>query len=311
MGVAFDTRLLTGLGVLAAVVETGSFVRAAAVLGMSDSGVSRAVARLEARLGVRLLDRTTRSVRLTDAGRRFHGTAAPLLAGIEEAAAFAAGAAETARGRLRVDVDAFLARRSLAPALPRFLAENPELDVELLTRETTADLVGDGIDLALRFGPPMRPGAVAMKLMETRILTVAAPAYLFRRGHPSRPEQLSGHECIDFRDAATRQPFEWTFLRGREAVRVPPAGRLIVADVDTMLSACLAGAGIAQVMGFGVQPLLAAGHLVELFPDWPDETFPLFAVHPSRRHTPAKVRRFIAFCQGVLASEERAPPGTV
>src|SRR3954467_6439543 len=123
---AFDGRLLAGIGVMAAVVEAGSFVQAAETLGMSDSGVSRAVSRLETRLGVRLFDRTTRALRLTDEGRRFYESVVPLLGDIEASAARASGAAEAVRGRLRIDVDPYLARRVLAPALPGFMAEHPE-----------------------------------------------------------------------------------------------------------------------------------------------------------------------------------------
>ena len=303
---SFDTRLLTGLGVLAAVVEAGSFVRAADALGLSDSGVSRAVARLEARLGVRLLDRTTRALRLTDEGRRFYDAAAPLLGEIEQVAARASGAGAAVRGRLRVDVDGFLARRVLAAALPAFLAAHPELEVELLTREAIGDLVGDGIDLALRFGPPPRSSTVATRLLETRIVTVAAPAYLERHPRPSRPEELVRHDCIQFRDARTGRPFSWEFRRGGEILPVATTGRLVLTDVDTMLNACLAGGGVAQVMAFGIGDLLAGGQLVDLFPDWRDETFPLYAVHPSRRHVPAKVRAFIGFCRDLLPSPHHA-----
>jgi DNA-binding transcriptional LysR family regulator len=297
---AFDTRLLTGLGVLAAVVEAGSFVRAADALGMSDSGVSRAVARLETRLGVRLLDRTTRSSRLTDEGRRFYDAVAPLLGEVEHAAALASGASAAVRGRLRVDVDGYLARRVLARALPAFMDEHPELEVEILTRETIGDLVGDGIDVALRFGSPPRRSVVAVKLLETRIVTVAAPAYLDRYPRPSRPEDLARHDCVEFRDPATGRPFSWEFRRGSEVVPVATSGRLILTDADLMLNACLAGGGVAQVMAFGIEDLLAGGQLVDLFPDWPDEVFPLYATHPSRRHVPAKVRAFLRFCRRIV-----------
>jgi len=296
----FDTRLLTGLGVLMAVVEAGSFTRAAEALRMSDSGVSRAVARLEARLAVRLLDRTTRSVQLTDEGRRFHEAAAPLLEEIERVATRAAGAGAAVRGRLRVDVDGFLARRVLGARLPALLTAHPGLEVELLTREAIGDLVRDGIDLALRFGPPPRSSAVATRLIETRILTVASPSYLRNHPQPLLPDDLLRHDCIQFLDATTGRPFSWEFRRGAEVLPVATTGRLTLTDVDTMLAACLAGGGIAQVMAFGVEDLLSSGQLVNLFPDWSDEIFPLYAVHPSRRHVPAKVRAFIGFCREVL-----------
>jgi DNA-binding transcriptional LysR family regulator len=133
-------------------------------------------------------------------------------------------------------------------------------------------------------------------LLQTRILTVAAPAYLERNGRPRAPEDLARHLCIHFRDPRTGRPFEWELHRGREIVPVVAKGRLTVSDVGVMLGACLEGVGVAQVMALGVHDLLENGRLVDLFPDWPDETFPLCIVHPSRRHPPAKVRAFIDFC---------------
>jgi DNA-binding transcriptional LysR family regulator len=292
---AFDGRLLAGVSVLSAVIEGGNFVRAGLALGLSPSGVSRAIARLEGRVGIRLLDRTTRSVTLTDEGSRFYEEVSPLLAGIEEAATVASGSSVIARGRLRVDIDPFFARLMLAGHLGEFLERHPELSLELTTREHLGDLVADGIDLTMRFGEPQPSSSIARKLIETRILTVAAPSYLSRHGRPKHPSDLTAHACIQFRDPVTQQPFAWEFHRGREVLPVKTTGRLLVADVGTMLGECLAGAGVAQVMALGVQDLLDEGRLVELFPDWPGELFPLYALHPSRHHPPAKVRAFIEF----------------
>ena len=291
-----DARLLSGIGVLDAVVEGGSFARAAEMLGLSDSGVGRAVARLEARIGIRLFDRTTRSLRLTDEGARFHAEVSPLLAAIEAAAMEASGAGSAVRGHLRVDVDPFFARLVLAPRLPGFLERHPHLVLDLVTRERTGDLVRDGIDVALRFGPAPGLSSVSRHLLDTRILTVAAPDYLVRHGHPATPAELSQHRCIQFRDPATGRLFAWQFVRGAEEVDVPTQGALTLGDVGVMLDACLAGTGIAQVLALGTAPLLADGRLIDLFPDWPGETFPLHAVYPSRHQPPAKVRAFIDLC---------------
>ena len=291
----FDGRLLAGVGVLAAVVEGGSFVRAAEALGITASGVSRAVSRLERRVGVRLLDRTTRSVTLTDEGRRFYEQVGPLLAGIEEAASGASGAASVVRGRLRVDLDPFFSRLVLAGHFGRFLDRHPDLSLELTTREHVGDLVADGIDVAMRFGEPLPSSPVARKLIETRIVTVASPAYLERHGRPKHPSELAGHACIQFRNPATDRPFLWEFHKPGEVLPVKTAGRLLLSDVGTMLGECVAGTGIAQVMALGIQELLDQGRLVELFPDWPGEHFPLYALHPSRHLPPAKVRAFIDF----------------
>jgi DNA-binding transcriptional LysR family regulator len=296
---AFDTRLLAGIGVLTAVVESGSFVRAGEALGLTPSGVSRSVARLEARVGVRLFDRTPRAVTLTDEGRRFHAQVIPLLAGLEEAAGEAAGAAATVRGRLRVNVDPWFARLVLAPRVARFLDAHPALSLELMVRDTLGEMIADGFDAAVRFGEPEPSGLVARKLMETRILTCAAPAYLARHGTPLHPGDLERHECLMFRDPVTGRPFEWEFRRGQEVVQAKTNGRLVVNDLATKLAACASGHGVAQSFELGLRPMLVSGELVQVLPDWADERFPLYAYHPSRHLPAAKVRAFLEF---VLAS---------
>ena len=290
-----DTRILGGVSTLVAVVESGSFVKAAEALGVTQSAVSRAVSRLETRLGIRLLHRTTRSVKLTAEGQRFYEEIAPMLSGIRDAVTSATGAAAVVSGRLRVNIDPFVSRLLLAPQIGSFLNRYPELSLELITRDSLGDLIGEGFDVAVRFGDPPTSSLVVRKVLETRILTVAAPSYIERHGRPTKPSELSRHHCIQFRNPGTGQPFEWEFHRGRKIVPVKTSGRLLLTDVGTMLGACIAGAGIAQVMALGVQDLLDGGQLVELFPDWPNEKFPLFALYPSRTLPPAKLRAFLDF----------------
>ncbi|HDR9240334.1 LysR family transcriptional regulator [Burkholderia vietnamiensis] len=305
----FDERMLNGMGVLAAIVDTGSFAGAGEILDMSQSGVSRAIARLEGRLGVRLLERTTRSVTLTDEGRRFYEQVMPLLGALEEATTHATQGATAVRGRLRVNVDPFFSRFVLGPQLGSFIEEYPELRVELVTRDQLGDMIADGFELAVRFGHPQPSTLVARKLLETRILTVAAPSYLKRHGRPLQPADLERdtHACIRYRDPATGHPFDWEFHRGRKKLVVDVAGRLTVNDVGTMHSVCLAGHAIAQVMELGVEAPLADGRLVDLFPDWPDDRFPLYALYPSRRYVPAKVRAFLDFIVSLAAPAAHAP----
>src|SRR3954471_3389228 len=179
--------LAGGLELLGAVVETGSFVRAGERVGLTQSGVSRAIARLEQQVGVRLFDRNARAVTLTDEGRRFHAQGAPLLAALTDAVDHAAHSAHRVRGRLRVNIDAFFARYALAPRLAGFLAQYPELSVEIIADTVTSyagNLIAEGFDAAVRFGDPRPSSLVARKLLETRILTCASPAYLERRGRP-------------------------------------------------------------------------------------------------------------------------------
>jgi DNA-binding transcriptional LysR family regulator len=290
-----DGRILSGVGVLAAVVEGGSFVRAAEALGLTQPAVSRAIARLEARIGVRLLNRTTRSVTLTPEGRGLYEEISPLLAGIGDAVTLVAGSSAAVRGRLRVNMDPYVGSLLLAPHLGRLLDRYPELSLELITRAELGDLVAEGFHIAVRFGEQPPSSIVARKLLETRILTVAAPTYLEKHGRPVTPADLVHHTCIQFQDPVARQPFEWEFRRGHRILPVKTTGRLLLTDVRTMLGACLAGAGVAQVLARGVQEHLNRGTLVELFPDWPDETFPLYALYPSRHLPPARLRAFVEF----------------
>jgi DNA-binding transcriptional LysR family regulator len=293
---AFDGRIVSGVSVLAAVVDGGSFVKAAELIGLTDSGVSRAISRLETRLGVRLLDRTTRSVTLTDEGRRFYEEVRPHLNAIEDAATVASGTASAVRGRLKIDIDPFFLPLVLAGRLGVFCERHPELTIEFVTSERVGDLVSEGIDLAIRFERPRLSTLVTRKLIEAPILTLASPRYLARYGTPKHPSDLARHRCLQFLDPHTGRPFDWEFIRAAETIEVPTSGPLTFTDPKSMLEECLAGTGIAQVIGWGLKELLGSGALIDLFPDWHGEHFPLFACHPSRKHPPAKVRAFVEFC---------------
>jgi DNA-binding transcriptional LysR family regulator len=304
---SFDTRLLTGAGVLAAVTETGNFARAAEMLGLTPSGVSRAVARLEMRVGVRLFNRNPREVTLTEEGRRFHAHVMPLLAGLEEAAADAAGAAAVVSGRLRVSVDPWFARTVLAPRLQQFMARYPLLSVDLMTSNYREEMM-TGVDVAIRFGPPETSSLIARKLLETAIITCTAPAYLEEHGEPRTPHDLLHHELLLFRDPQTGRPFPWEFHRGGKVIQINAVGRLMMDDPSAAVAACIAGQGVLQKLAIGLKPVLSRGDLVQILSRWSDERYPLYAYHPSRHLPPAKVRAFLDFVQEI-ALQERSTPG--
>jgi len=285
------------MAIVAAIVATGSFVRAAEVLDITPSGVSRAISRFEKHLGIRLFDRTTRSIKLTDEGRSFYEQITPALDIIHEAANQASGATNTVRGRLRINIDPFFSRLILAPNLHIFLDHHPALEVSILARDQLGDLVAEGFDLAVRFGEPQSSSLIGRKLLETRILTVASPSYIERYGKPHQPSDLENghHTCIHFRDPTTGRPFVWEFHKKRVRLQPKVIGRITLNDVGTMHGLCLAGHGIAQVMGLGVENLLTNGSLIELFPEWNGEYFPLYALYPSKNLLPAKVQAFLDF----------------
>jgi DNA-binding transcriptional LysR family regulator len=297
---AFDGKLLSGVTVFIAVVQAGTIASAAEALGLSPSGVSRALARLEQRVGARLLARTTRSLSLTDEGRRFYEQVGPHLAGIEEATIEAGGSGSKVRGRLRVNIDPFFSRIVLSRHLAAFLARHPDLSVELIMRDRVGDLVADGFDLALRFGEPPQGSLVARKLIETRVLTVASPSYIKAKGRPRHPKDLEERDCIDFYDAANARPYDWEMRRKREVLPLRVKARLLVSDSGTLIGACEAGAGIAQILEIGCEQILRSGRLVELLPEWSDERFPLYAIYASRLHRAAKVQAFIEFCLEIM-----------
>jgi DNA-binding transcriptional LysR family regulator len=188
-----------------------------------------------------------------------------------------------------------------AGQVANFLYRHPEVRLELIMRDQVGDLVADGFDLALRFGEPPTGSLVARKLIETRILTVASPSYIERNGRPEHPSEVAHLPCIDFYDAVNACPFEWEFRNDREVLSVKPTSRLMVSDVGAMFSACEAGVGIAQIMQLGSSHLIESGRLVDLFPGWPGEFFPLYALYPSRQHRAAKVRAFVDFAVGALS----------
>ena len=193
-----DSQLVGGLLVLAAVADTRGFSRAAERLGMTQSGISRAIARLEARLNARLVQRTSRLVELTEEGCALYERVSQHLTGIGEAAAEASKSRETVQGKLRVNVDPLFARLVLAPKLSEFLLQNPGIELRIETRDRIADLVSDGFNLAVRFGDPAPSSLIARRILDARILTVASPTYLDRHSRPRHPQDLAheGHQCI-------------------------------------------------------------------------------------------------------------------
>lgn len=297
-----DPRFLSGLPVLAAVIESRSFVQAGEALGLTQSGVSRAIQRLEERLGIRLFERTSKLMRLTEDGKKFCEEALPLLSQLEEVAEGFQNVAGIVRGQLRVNVDPTFARLFLASRIGAFLEAYPGLGLELVIRDRLGDMVAEGMDAAIRFGDPEPSALIARRLLQVRILTCCAPAYIQRCGRPRIPQELEAarHECLMFRDSLTGRPFPWEFHQGKKRMTVNVSGRLIVNDALTQLEVCLAGHGVAQIMNLNSEPLLRSGKLINLFPEWSDELFPLYLYHPSRRFVPAKVRALAEFVVSAL-----------
>jgi DNA-binding transcriptional LysR family regulator len=303
MARGFDRHSLDGLGVLRAVVEAGSFVGAGEALGLTQPAVSRAIARLEARVGVRIFRRTARSISLTDEGRQYYESVAPHLRAIEEATIEAGDSSAKVQGRLRVNVSESVGQFVLTPHLPPFLAQHPGLSIELASRDRMGDLVREGFDAAVRFGLPEPSALKARLLMRARVVTCASPGYLARHGTPRQPSDIEKHQCLLMRDPSTGGQFGWEFVRGKKSVPVNASGQLMVNGIGPMLAACLAGQGVAQMLEPYTRQFLDDGRLVQVLPDWADERYPLYVYYHSAQVMSAKLRAFLDFLVALTREE--------
>lgn len=273
------------------VVEAGSFVRAADRLDVSVSAVSRAVAELETHLQARLLNRTTRRLSLTEAGRAFYERAVEVLADLEEAEQAAIAGTAVPRGTLRLSCSIAFGVRHLAPALASFLERYPEVRADVELSDRAVDLVEEGFDLAVRIGAIGSQHLVGRRIGTTRLVCCAAPAYLARHGEPRTPAELANHTCLTYEYAPTRNVWRFTDRSGQEhATRI--GGRLHANNGRFLEAMAVQGMGIVAEPDFIVGPDLRAGRLQRVLCDYLLPAAPILVVYPSRRHLSAKVRAF-------------------
>ena len=287
-----DSARLEKIETFATVAETGSFAAAAKRLGRDPSVLSRRVATLERRLGVRLLVRTTHRVSLTEAGTDYLTRVQTILADLADADAEVSRRATLPRGILRLALPAAFGRMWIAPLLPGFLAAHPEIGVEALYADRYVDIVAERVDAAIRLGPLQASGLVARRLASFTRVLCASPAYLARRGTPTTPQALAEHACLGF----TRHRFwpTWPLRRGAEFVEVHVAGPLIADDGEALATAVRGGAGIMLGSDWLVGRDLAEGRLVEVLPGWSvSSDDAVSAVLPPGRLVPAKTRTFV------------------
>ena len=288
------TPRLADMAVFAGVVEAESFTAAARILGLSKSAVSKQVARLEADLGVRLLQRTTRRLSLTEEGATFFEGCQRMLAEAADAEATVRHLAGGVRGRLRVNAPMTFGVMHLAPMLPALLARHPELEVELSLNDRIVDLVEEGYDVGLRIGRLPPSSLVARRLAGSRSAVCASPAYLARHGRPDTPAALKSHRCLLYSYMET--PKTWAFRSAEGIQRIAVSGPLETNNGEVLLQAALAGQGVVRLPAFIVGPALCDGRLLELLEDWQDPREPaLHVVYPARRHLAPKVRAFADF----------------
>jgi len=296
---------LAELEAVEAVARRGSFRGAARELSLSASALSHAVAALEARLGVRLFNRTTRSVALTEAGEDFLATVAPALAAIRGAMEATDRHRATPMGLLRINSSRGAAEHYLMPIVLAYLARYPDVGVELVTDDTLIDIVREGYDLGVRPIDATPADMVALPLgPEVAIAVVAAPAYFAGRGQPGHPHDLMAHACI-----RARMPggsiYRWEFEKDGETLALDVPGPLILDAAPLMRAAALGGAGITHLPEWRVAGDIAAGRLVRVLEDWSPRFSPVALYHPSRRHQPAKLRAFLDLAREMTRNERR------
>lgn len=281
------------MSVFTSVVEAGSFVGAVDGLRMSKAAVSRYVDSLEQRLGVRLLQRTTRRLSLTDEGRMFYQRSKELLAALDDAEAEVTSRNQDPSGVIRINVPLTFGVEHLAPLWGRFMDAYPQVDLDITLNDRVVDLVDEGYDLAVRIGAMPDSTLVGRQLATTRMLLCATPAYLANHGTPTHPKELTLHRVLAYTNWSGRD--EWQFTGPEGAVSVKTRARVYSNNGDTCRTIALSDGGITLQPSFMLDNDLRAGRLIELMPNYRSVELGIYAVYPTRKQLSLKVRRLIDF----------------
>ncbi|KQT69102.1 MULTISPECIES: LysR family transcriptional regulator [unclassified Aureimonas] len=301
---------LTGLSAFVRTADLGSFVAAGRVLGLSPSAVGKAVTRLENQLGVRLVQRSTRSLRLTEEGRAFHERCRRILDDLDDAQESLMRTREAPRGRIKVS-SPVVAYHLLLPVLPDFMARYPEIELELEFTDRIVDLVEEGVDVAIRSGLLPDSRLMVRALRPFQLLLCASPAYVEIHGRPESPRDLARHRCIGFRHPNSGKVQPWP-LRLPEGEPEPPIGRVLSCNnMEALNGAVRRGLGIGCMPDFLAEASFASGALVPLLVDHLDAPGQFNLIWPSSRHLSPKVRVFVDFVVERLFSTECPPPGEI
>jgi LysR family transcriptional regulator for bpeEF and oprC len=289
----------------ARVAELHSFTRAADSLGLSRAVVSTHVADLERHLRCQLLHRTTRRVGLTGDGAEYLTRCQRILAELEAADETLRGARLAVQGRLRVDLPVAFGRALLIPALPRFTQRYPDLKLEVQLNDRVIDLIAEEVDLVVRAGPVREPHLIARRIVDTRLVTCAAPEYLRAHGVPSDPDELRRHKLIGHLSTSSHRPYKWLFQRGTVRRQLQLPFSVSFNSVEARILAALRGVGIVQSMDIMVAEALAAGRLQVVLPEWSAPGAPLMVVCRSALRNSPKIRVFADFAAELLLQYRR------
>jgi len=292
----FDDLQLGSLELFCLAADSGSFTAAATEAGVTPAAVSRSVARLEERLGVRLFVRTTRQMRLSEAGQAYYQQCRQALGQLVEAERQVTGGQVAPSGRLRISVPTPYAHHRLLPLLPAFQQRYPQVLVDVHVSNRNVDFAEEHFDLAIRGREPADSRLVARRLEDAPLVVVATPAYLARRGTPQVPEDLAGHECIQFELASSGRRPRWSFRRdGRELELETDGSFTCLGDFLATATLVRHGAGLMQAYRFTVQEALDSGALVEVLAEYGGTSRPFVLIYPQARHMPLRLRVFIDY----------------
>jgi LysR family transcriptional regulator for bpeEF and oprC len=286
---------LRTLAIFVKVGDRKSFVRAAAELGMGQSGVSNAIHRLEDELGVQLLVRTTRSVNLTEDGAAFLERCRQILADLDEARQTLRHARTQPSGRLRIDLPTSFGRLKIVPLLGAFRAAYPALTLAVTLTDRYIDLIEEAVDVTVRIGALQDSSLIARRLTQSQFRTVGAPAYFAQHGRPRRPEDLARHNCLSFLIRDTGAIRDWRFRRGGEDFSIQPKGDMSFNDGGALTIAVRGGYGIAQIQDYYADHAIAAGEVEPVLANFNPSPTPISLVYPQTRHLSPKVRAFVDF----------------
>ncbi|HSI05363.1 MAG: LysR family transcriptional regulator [Myxococcota bacterium] len=296
-----NTAEIRELAAFVAVVERGSFTKAAAHLAVTTSALSQTIRALEERLGVRVLNRTTRAVATSEVGARLYEHVKPALQTLAGVSEIANGFRDRARGNLRITAPRTYATTVLAPVLFAFSRAYPDVVLEIDGNDDFVDIVRDKFDAGIRLGESVARDMTAVKLGgKQRLCVVASPAYVAEHGMPKTPQELKQHRCINWRRPSTRSFYRWELEKNGKELLVDVTGPLIVSDGDILKASAIAGTGIAYLLESMVEPELEDGTLLRLLADW-SPTFPGFTLYyPSRKLLPAPLKAFVDFVRDAL-----------
>jgi LysR family transcriptional regulator for bpeEF and oprC len=291
---------LQAMSVFVRVVESGGFTRAAEVLRMPKATVTTLVQQLEAHLGVKLLNRTTRRVNVTPDGAAYYERCARILAEVDDTETALRRTNGAVSGRLRVDVPATFGRRVLMPALPDFIARYPDVRLEVGCGDRPVDLIEEGVDCVVRGGDPGDESLVARRVGELEFVCCATPEYLAAHGVPQHPRDLAQHRCVNYFSSKTGRLFPWDFSRDGERIELSVEGPVAANDGEAYMAAGLAGLGVFQAVLLDIAEPLAAGSVRRVLADWRIDPLPVFVMYPRNRHLSAKVRAFVDWVGDLL-----------